>query len=57
MKNKNIRKITLKTYRRLICESWDKIIKHCDHKEDSEFTPSDFDSVEISQGEPDNLFD
>ena len=35
----------------------DKIIKHCEHKEDSEFTPSDFDSVEISQGELDNLFD
>lgn len=34
----------------------DEIVKSCENKEDREFTPSDFDSVDISQDDLDILF-
>jgi len=33
------------------------ILKHCQHKHGKEFTPSDFETVTLTQGELDSLFD
>jgi len=47
---------TMERFQTLYLRYLKKVIEHCSNKETKEFTPSDFDTVDISQEELDSLF-
>lgn len=54
--NKRFKVETIQTFINSYLEMLNGILEHCTRKESKEFTPSDFDGVDISQEEIDNLF-